>query len=126
VLAGIVGTAIIANSEDQTTVLVAGILTLVVAAMTAASGVLTPDEQANRHKKGFDGFSSLRTRFLVFRDCTLELQRSGEQLTDELRELLDKRDALASAVPETPRWARNRVEKQRKRRVAVSKAGVRT
>jgi hypothetical protein len=113
VLAGIAGTAIIAESADETIVVIAGVVALIVAALTAASGVLAPDERANQHKKGFDGFSSLRTRFLVFRDCTIELPRSGEALTQELSALLDKRDELAAAVPETPRWAQNRVRRER-------------
>jgi hypothetical protein len=106
VLAGIAGTAIIANSTDQTLVLIAGSISLLVAALTAASHVLAPDQLANQHKKGFDGFSSLATRFELFRDCALELQRSNEQLTTELTDLLDRRDKLAATVPETSMRAR--------------------
>ncbi len=116
VIAGIAGTAIIAESKDETLVLVAGILALVVAALTAASGVLIPDERASQHKKGFDGFSSLRTRFLVFRDVTLKLRRSDEDLQKELSALLDRRDELAAAVPETPMWARRKVARLREKR----------
>jgi len=113
VLAGAAGTAIFADSTDETVVLIAGGIALLVAALTAASHVLAPDELANQHKKGFDGFAALGTRFEMFRDCTLELQRSNEQLTTELTDLLDKRDELAATVPETSMRARKKVGTKR-------------
>jgi hypothetical protein len=115
VIAGAAGTAIIADSNNESLVLIAGLATLFVASLTAASGVLTPDEQANQHKRAFDGFSALRTRFLVFRDCTLWLQRSDDELTKALTELLTKRDELAAAVPEPPRWAQRKVKRDRRK-----------
>lgn len=116
VIAGAAGTAIIAESSNESLVLIAGLAALLVASLTAAAGVLTPDERANQHKKAFDGFSALRTRFLVFRDCTLWLQRTDEELTHELTELLNKRDELAAAVPEPPRWAQRKVKRERTKR----------
>lgn len=114
VLAGAAGTAIIADSSTEIVVLIAGAVALVVAALTAASHVLGANDLANQHKKGFDGFSALATRFQVFRECTLQLQRSNEELMTELSELLDKRNALAAALPETSMRARNKVYKHRK------------
>ena len=113
VIAGAAGTAIIADSSNESLVLIAGLAALLVASLTAAAGVLTPDERANQHKKAFDGFSALRTRFLVFRDCTLWLEMTDEELTQALTELLNKRDELAAAVPEPPRWAQRKVRRER-------------
>jgi len=115
VLAGVAGTAIIADSTNEALVLVSGVIALMVAGLTAASGVLTPDARASEHKKGFDGFSSLRTRFLMYRDCTLLLEGSEQELADQLTGLLDRRDELAAVVPETPLWAQRKVRRQRKR-----------
>lgn len=119
VIAGATGAAIIAESKDQALILIAGLAGLLVAALTAANGVLSPDERAAQHKKAYDGFSALRTRFLVFRDCTLLLERSDEELTQALTELLNRRDELAGAVPEPPRWAQRKVARERKRRSAA-------
>lgn len=116
VIGGVAGTAIIADSTAETLVLVAGLVAILVAALTAANGVLTPEERASQHKKGYDGFSSKRTQFLVFRDCTLRLGKAPEILEAELKELLSKRDDLASAVPEPPMWARKKARRVREKR----------
>jgi hypothetical protein len=115
VIAGAAGTAIIANTSDQTLVLIAGLAGLLVAGLTAASGVLTPDERANQHKKAYDGFSALLTRFRVFRDATLRSQRSDEELTQTLTKLLDQRDELAAVAPEPPLWAQRKVVRARRK-----------
>jgi hypothetical protein len=109
VLAGAAGTALLTDSTNQTAVLIAGGVALIVAALTAASHALGPDALASQHKKGYDGFSSLGTRFEMFRDCTLEMNRSNEELTTELNDLLTTRDKLAATVPETSMRARKKV-----------------
>jgi hypothetical protein len=115
VIAGAAGTAIIADSKNETLVLIAGLAGLLVAALTAANGVLRPNERATQHKNAYDGFSALRTRFLLFRDGELRLERSDEELAEALTELLNRRDELAAAVPEPPRWAQDKVARERER-----------
>lgn len=113
VLAGAAGTAIIADSTNETVVLLGGVAALVVAALTAASHVLAADQTSTQHKQAYDGFYALATRFEMFRDVTLELSRTDEQLTKELSGLIDKRDQLAAEVPETSRRARTAVKRKR-------------
>lgn len=89
---------------------VAGILALLVAVLTAISTFLNPEEQAAAHHAAGSKFNSLKNRCRLFA-TTSTARVSISDLARQLRELSDERDDLNESSPPIPGRAFRRARK---------------
>ena len=90
--------------------IVAGILSILSAAVTTALTFLKPSDRVSGHHVAGTRFNSLKNRARFFREVELPQERDPKRLTRALRALVKERDELNQLSPEIPRtafvWAR--------------------
>lgn len=91
--------------------MVAAIVSLLVAVLTALLTFLKPSERAAGHKAAGDQYLSLRNDARVFRTIDLVDGRPVNELAEAVRTLSKRRNELNGASPQTPRAAFNRARK---------------
>lgn len=89
-----------AFSEYSWGAIAAGILSLLVAVLTAVNAFLVPGEKAQIHNQAGSNYLSLRNRTRIFRTVELEQKNSDEQIK-MLLELNFLRDELNKNSPQT-------------------------
>jgi hypothetical protein len=114
VSAAIAGTSLLTAAKGGWRI-AAGILALIASALSALDTTLRAGQLAEDHKRGFDGFTRMRTKWLQFESVTLGLRHTDQELAEEFQRLVSERDQLSERVPAPPRWAAKRVERIRKR-----------
>ena len=85
--------------------LLAGVLALFVAALTATATFLNPSNRSTMHHQAGTQFNGVRNRARFFREIELGLGRTDADLALSLRELTKERDDLNVSSPQIPRWA---------------------
>ncbi len=93
-----------ALSEMPYGAIIAGIISLIVAVLTAVNAFLAPGEKALNHNQSGAGYLALRNRSRIFRTVEIS-QQSSEQQTKTLLELNSMRDELNKNSPQTSREA---------------------
>ena len=102
-LAAIAGASALSQFDYHNTI--AGFLSIIVAAFTAITTFLNPNERATFHKNAGNMYNSLRNRARIFYQIECGGTKADEELIDRLRELTDLRDELNQNSPQIPRWA---------------------
>lgn len=109
ILAAIAGAS--ALSQFDYSNIIAGILAIVVAALTAVTTFLNPNEKANSHHNAGINYNSLKTRTRIFHEIDCNCDLSIKDLTEELQELVKERDTLNQESPQISRRAYERAKK---------------
>ena len=114
---GLTATAAVASAIAGTTVftvatggwrIAGGVLALVAAALSTLDVTLRAGQLAEDHKRGFDGFTQMRTKWLQFKDVDMNLGSSPEDLAAEFRKLIGDRGQLSERVPAPLGWWKSR------------------
>ena len=85
--------------------IVAGVLAILGAAVTAALTFLKPSDRASGHHAAGTRYNTLKNRVRFFREVDLPQERDPKRLTRALRALAKERDELNQLSPEIPRPA---------------------
>jgi hypothetical protein len=101
--AGVAGVAAFNNL-----VLVSGIVAIFVAALTSVSTFLDPSARANEHRVSGTSFLALKNQARILR--TIDLKSDDAKVTQQFRELAERRDTLNSESPEIPPMAYRRAK----------------
>jgi hypothetical protein len=103
--AGAGGAAFTQASKEQVWIgLLAGALSLVVAALSAINTFLNPNEKESAHLTAAHAYDKLNNEARLF--WSIESWQSNEEvLTSRLKEMIDRKDKLNSDSPQIPRWA---------------------
>jgi hypothetical protein len=109
VLAAVAGAS--ALSEFQSHTVVAGILSIIVVALTAVATFVNPNERAISHKNAGNKYNSLRNRSRIFYSIELPSDNDTKTLAEQLKSLDEQRSKLNEESPQIPKWA---FEKARK------------
>jgi hypothetical protein len=108
VMSGLAGASALSQFDHHN--VVAGVLALVVAAVTAVITFLNPSEQSVTHKGFGNRYNALKNR------CRVAANVDSRRMdVDELRQRLDElsaeRDQLGADAPGIPRWAFTRARR---------------
>jgi len=108
VLAAIAGVS--ALSEFQAHNTIAGVLSIIVAALTAVATFLNPNERAITHKDAGNKYNSLRNRARIFYSIELQSKQDINKLSEQLKLLDEQRSKLNEECPQIPKWAFNKAK----------------
>lgn len=110
ILAAIAGVSALSQFDNHN--IIAGFLAIIVAALTAVTTFLNPNERANSHLNAGNKYNSLRNEARIF--CEIDScgeNNSIQEITKQLKELAKQRDELNQNSPQIPRWAFKRARK---------------
>jgi hypothetical protein len=107
VLAAIAAAAWFKRSE---TYVIAGVISTIVAALSAVSTFLNPNSKSAAHLKAGNGYDALQTKVRIF--GTIEcFDESEAVLTKRLKDLAAEKEKLNRESPQVPTWAYNVAKK---------------
>ncbi len=100
VLAAVTGSSFICNNN-----ILAGVLSLIIAVLSAIMTVLNPNEMSSSHLNAGNGYDALQNEVRIFRavDCWREV--SDQILTERLKNFSDQKGKLNQGSPQIPWWA---------------------
>jgi len=108
ILAAIAGASALSQFDNHN--IVAGILAIIVAALTAVATFLNPNEKAIAHHYAGNQYISLRNNVRILYDIDLDLIDEKESL-GELKDLNRQRNELNQKLLQIPRWAYKKAKK---------------
>ena len=91
--------------------ILAGILAILVTALTAVTTFLNPNEKANSHQNAGNKYNSLRNKARIFCEIDSYGVDSYQEITKQLKELAEQRDELNQNSPQIFRWAYKKARK---------------
>lgn len=109
ILAAIAGASALSQFENHN--IVAGILAIMVAALTAVTTFLNPNEKANSHLNAGNKYNSLRNKARIFCEIDSCEETSIQELIKQLKELAKQRDELNQNSPQIPKKAYEKAKK---------------
>ncbi|MGD2066555.1 MAG: SLATT domain-containing protein [Candidatus Bathyarchaeota archaeon] len=109
VLAGIAGASALAQFDNHN--IIAGILAIIVAALTALVTFLNPNEKANSHLNAGNSFLTLRNSARMFYEIGISQESSDEKLIEQLKTLANRRVELNQSSPQVSRGAFERARR---------------
>ena len=109
ILAAIAGASALSQFDNHN--IIAGILAIIVAALSALSTFLNPNQKANSHHNAGIKYNSLKTRTRIFHEIDCNSDLSIKDLTEKLQELVKERDTLNQESPQISRRAYERAKK---------------
>lgn len=96
VLAAIAGASALSQFDNHN--ILAGILAIIVSALTAVTTFLNPNEKANIHRNAGNAYNSLKNRTRILREINVDFADEKE-LWLELNKLSSERDELNGKSP---------------------------
>ena len=108
VLAAIGGAAALSSFDSHG--LVAGMLAIIVAALSAVSTFINPTERADVHLSAGNKYNSLRNRARIFGEIDINVEKS-DKLLPALKKLSKERDDLNQELSQIPQWAFRKARK---------------
>ncbi len=106
ILAAIAGASALSQFDNHQ--IIAGVLAILVAALSAVSTFVNPNEKATIHHSAGNRYNSLKNRARIFSEIDMDIE-SDESLLAKLRTLSAERDELNEKSPQIPKWAFRRV-----------------
>lgn len=103
ILAAVAGASAFSKMSNGGTV--AGVLAIIVTALTAVSTFLNPNEKATAHLNAGNRYNSLRNRARIFREIEVRAGEPEGALLKRLNEMAAQRDELNQNSPPIPWWA---------------------
>jgi hypothetical protein len=102
VLAAIAGVSALSQFDNHN--IVAGVIAIIVAALTALTTFLDPNSKSNTHHSAGNLYNALRNKARIFYEIDSCVDCSDRDLIDQLKELTNQRDELNQNSPITPKW----------------------
>ena len=108
ILAGIAGASALSQFDNHS--IIAGLLAIVVTALTAVTTFLNPNGKANPHRNAGNEYYSLRNKARIFCEIDSYGKNSDQELTKHLKKLAKQRDELNQNSPLIPKWAHRKAK----------------
>jgi hypothetical protein len=108
-LSGLAGAAALSSFDPNH--LVAGSLSIVVAALSAVSTFLNPNEAVSAHRAAGSSYDSLMNRVRIFRSIDCWREESEQVLTERIKRFSEEKDDLNSKCPQIGPWAYRKAKK---------------
>jgi hypothetical protein len=108
VLAALAGVSALSTFDRHN--VVAGVLALIVAAMTGAATFLNPSDRATQHHSFGTAYSAVRNDTRIAANIE-SASLSEAELTERVKELSKTRNELNANAPQIPRYAYDRAKK---------------
>ena len=86
---------------------IAGLISILVAALSGVMTFLNPNEKASVHLNAGNNYDSLMNRARIFWSIDCWRDESEQVLTEKLKYLSEQKDKLNQSCPQVPRWAYN-------------------
>ncbi|MFH1769638.1 MAG: SLATT domain-containing protein [Parcubacteria group bacterium] len=102
IMAAIAGASALSQFDNHQ--IVAGILAILVAALSAVATFINPNEKSSNHHSAGNSYNSLKNRARIFREIDIDLKTS-EDLLKKLKTLNAERDEMNDKSPQIPKWA---------------------
>jgi hypothetical protein len=102
IMAAVSGASALSQFDNHQ--IIAGILAILVAALSAVSTFINPNEKANIHHSAGNRYNSLKNRARIFSEIDMNLD-TDENLLKKFRSLSTERDELNEKSPQIPKWA---------------------
>ena len=109
VLSAIAGASALAQFDYHN--VVAGLLSILVATLTAGLTFVRPDERSSAHSTFGRQYSRLRNAARIFYEVEIPGTDDDAELTKRLAELNEERDSLNAEAPQIPSWAFRRARR---------------
>lgn len=109
ILSAIVGTAFIAQIDKYK--VIAGVISLLVAALTALITFLNPNEKADKHLSSGNYYDSLQNKVRIFWTIDCNSTEDNEILTGKLKDYSEQKDRINQTSPQIPWFAYNTAKK---------------
>jgi len=103
ILATVAGAS--ALSQFGNFAVIAGVISIIVAVLSATATFLNPRERANVHLSAGNNYDSLLSKTRIFWTIDCWRNDSEEVLTQKLRDLSEERNRLNRECPQVPRFA---------------------
>jgi len=100
VLAAIAGSSFISNNN-----VIAGILSLIVAVLSAVMTFLNPNEKSSSHLNAGNSYDALQNEVRMFRTIDCWREDYEQILTERLKNYSDQKGKLNQGSPQIPWWA---------------------
>jgi hypothetical protein len=100
ILSGVAGTLAFTSLT-----MLAGILSIVIVALTAITTFLVPKEQANSHFTAANNYDSLMVKLRIFWSIDCWREESDDILSDRLRAYCKERDKFNRESPQSFKWS---------------------
>lgn len=102
-LAAVAGASALSQFDPKH--IVAGIISIVVVALSGVMTFLNPNEKANAHRNAGNNYDSLQNKVRMFWSIDCWREESEQVLTERLKYYSEQRDRLNQGSPQIPRWA---------------------
>lgn len=108
ILAAVAGASALSQFDNHQ--IIAGVLAILVVALSAVSTFINPNEKAVIHHNAGNRYNSLKNRARIFSEIDIDME-SDESLLAQLRRLSAGRDELNEKSPQIPKWAFRKARK---------------
>lgn len=102
-LSSVAGAAALVHFDP--THVIAGILSIIVAALSAIATFLNPNEKVSVHLNSGNSYDSLMNKVRIFREIDCWRDESEQVLTERLKYFSEQKDELNRKSPQIPNWA---------------------
>jgi len=83
----------------------AGILSIVVAALSAVQTFLNPNDRSSRHLNAGNNYDALQNKVRVFWTIECWQDNSDKALTEKVKEFSNQKEKINHSSPQVPYWA---------------------
>ncbi|MDD3437568.1 MAG: SLATT domain-containing protein [Candidatus Gastranaerophilales bacterium] len=90
---------------------IAGLISILVAALSGVMTFLNPNEKASVHLNAGNNYDSLMNKVRIFWSIDCWRDESEQVLTEKLKYISEQKDKLNQSCPQVPRWAYNIAKK---------------
>jgi len=97
-----------ALSQFDTNHIIAGSISIAVAASTSIMTFFNPNEKVSAHLNAGNNYDSLMNKIRIFWSIDCWRDESEQVLTEKLKHFSEQKDKLNQSCPQIPRWAFNR------------------
>ena len=108
-LAAIAGASALSQFDPKH--IVAGIISIIVAALSGVMTFLNPNEKASTHLNAGNNYDALQNKVRMFWSIDCWKEESEQVLTEKLKYFSEQKDRLNQSSPQIPRWAYQRAKK---------------
>jgi len=100
-----------ALSQFDSKHIIAGSISIAVAALSSVMTFLNPNAKASAHLNAGNNYDSLQNKIRIFWSIDCWREESEQVLTEKLKYFSEQKDKLNQSCPQIPRWAYNIAKK---------------
>ena len=108
IMAAIAGASALSKFEDSR--IWAGVLAILVAALTSVTTFVNPNAKAANHHNAGNRYNSLNNRARIFSEIETDVE-TDDILLNKVKALTEERDDLNQKSPQIPKWAFRKARK---------------